>query len=146
VEFIPTAVVSQWKTLLGHSGNEYSLGVPDRERIISETRTLYFLGRDAMIDQQVSQQEALNATLRYPFFSALFNRRSRRISKGIKSIPAGSLSYTSDQQPQPLEPLEESPDCSYGNTPVRCLTPLYLGRGQAWLGSPMLGSWPHRQR
>jgi len=93
-----------------------------------------------MIDQQVSQQEALNATLRYPFFSALFNRRSRRISKGIKSIPAGSLSYTSDQQPQPLEPLEEA--LLIAATGITGVTmpdmPFTSEEGKPLVGSPML--------
>jgi hypothetical protein len=47
-------------------------------------------------------------SLNYPLFSALYARRSRRISKGIKSVPAGSLSYTSTQEFQPLTPLEEA--------------------------------------
>jgi hypothetical protein len=50
----------------------------------------------------------LSEALRYPLFQALANRRSRRISKGIKSVPAGSLSYTSKQNPQPLSALEEA--------------------------------------
>src|SRR5262245_43544353 len=54
------------------------------------------------------QHSGLDATLEYPLFQALFNRRSRRISRGLKSIPAGSLSYESHQDPQPLTPLEEA--------------------------------------
>lgn len=50
----------------------------------------------------------LSQALQYPLFSAIFNRRSRRISKGISSVPAGSLSYSSTQEPQPLTPLEEA--------------------------------------
>jgi hypothetical protein len=46
--------------------------------------------------------------LKYPLFEALFNRRSRRISRGIKEVRAGSLTYTSQQTPQPLSPLEEA--------------------------------------
>lgn len=45
---------------------------------------------------------------KYGLLDAIFKRRTRRISKGIKSIPAGSLSYTSQQEPQPLTPLEEA--------------------------------------
>ena len=41
------------------------------------------------------QSPGLREALQYPLFSAMFNRRSRRISKGISSVPAGSLSYTS---------------------------------------------------
>ena len=50
----------------------------------------------------------LSQALQYPLFSAIFNRRSRRISKGISSVPAGTLSYTSTQEPQPLTSLEEA--------------------------------------
>src|SRR5580700_11100645 len=45
---------------------------------------------------------------KYPFFEALFKRRSRRISLGLKSIPAGSNSVTSNAPPQPLSALEEA--------------------------------------
>src|SRR5271168_1818199 len=45
---------------------------------------------------------------KYPFFEALFKRRSRRISLGLKSTPAGSNSFTSDAPPQPLSALEEA--------------------------------------
>jgi hypothetical protein len=46
--------------------------------------------------------------LQYPLFSAFLNRRTRRISKGIRNLPAKSLTYTSDQEPQPLTKLEEA--------------------------------------
>jgi hypothetical protein len=46
--------------------------------------------------------------LQYPLFGAIFNRRSRRISKGIQSVRAGSNTYRSEQDPQPLSPLEEA--------------------------------------
>jgi len=45
---------------------------------------------------------------RYPLFEALFKRRSRRISLGVRSVPAGSNSYTSTADPQPLNELEEA--------------------------------------
>src|SRR5262249_54437597 len=50
------------------------------------------------------------AMLQYPLFQALYHRRSRRIAKGVKSVPAGSNSYqpTPEPQPQPLSPLEEA--------------------------------------
>jgi hypothetical protein len=93
-----------------------------------------------MSDQEVRKQEALNSTLRYPFFNALFNRRSRRISKGIKSIAAGSLSYTSDQQAQPLEPLEEALlIAATGMTGVTMPDmPFTSEEGKPLVGSPML--------
>ena len=55
-----------------------------------------------------NSSQGLRAALSYSLFDALAHRRSRRISKGIKSVPAGTLSYTSDQPPQPLSALEEA--------------------------------------
>lgn len=52
--------------------------------------------------------QGLEAFLSYPFFQTVMNRRSRRIMRGIQSIPAGTLTYTSEQKPRPLEPLEEA--------------------------------------
>jgi len=45
---------------------------------------------------------------KYPLFEALFKRRSRRISLGVQSVPAGSNTYTSSSAPQPLSALEEA--------------------------------------
>ena len=45
---------------------------------------------------------------KYPLFEALFKRRSRRISLGVQSVPAGSNTYTSNAVPQPLSALEEA--------------------------------------
>jgi len=53
-------------------------------------------------------QQGLEAALKYPLFSAMFNRRSRRISVGLDSVPAGTMTYTADADPQPLSPLEEA--------------------------------------
>jgi hypothetical protein len=55
-----------------------------------------------------SSHGGFDAAVRYPLWDALFNRRSRRISKGLKSVPAGRNSYRSHQQPQPLTELEEA--------------------------------------
>jgi hypothetical protein len=55
-----------------------------------------------------SDNAGLTTAFQYPLFSALFNRRSRRISKGIQEVRAGSLTYTSRQTSQPLTPLEEA--------------------------------------
>ena len=46
--------------------------------------------------------------MEYPFFRTVFNRRSRRICKGIRAVNAGSHSYRSQEKPQPLSPLEEA--------------------------------------
>lgn len=76
--------------------------------------------------------------LQYPLISALFKRRTHRVSKGVKSIPAGSLSYTSTQEPQSLGPLEEAMlIASTGTTgftmPDR---PFQTDTGEHILGSP----------
>src|SRR5437016_5989816 len=55
-----------------------------------------------------NSRPGFDAMMRYPLLSALFNRRSRRISKGIASVAAGSLTYKSTQKPQPLCALEEA--------------------------------------
>ena len=87
-----------------------------------------------------SQQEALKTTLSYPLFDAFFNRRSRRISKGLKSIPAGSLSYTSAEAAQPLDPLEEA--MLIAATGITGITmpdqPFSTETGAPLVGSPML--------
>ncbi len=55
-----------------------------------------------------NNKHGLEHALQYPLLNAIFNRRTRRVSKGVKSIPAGSLSYTSNQEPQTLSSLEEA--------------------------------------
>jgi hypothetical protein len=78
--------------------------------------------------------------LRYPLFSALFQRRSRRISKGIPSVPAGDLSYVSTQAPQPLNDAEEA--LLIAATGITGMTmpdlPLASPDGQPLDGSPMI--------
>jgi hypothetical protein len=89
---------------------------------------------------KVEQEQALRNTLASPLFSSLFSRRSRRISKGIKSVPAGSLSYTSDQEVQPLDPLEEA--LLIAVTGITGLTmpdlPYAAEDGKPLAGTPML--------
>ena len=89
-----------------------------------------------MNDQSPGLQEALQ----YPLFSAILNRRSRRISKGISSVPAGSLSYTSNQDPQPLTPVEEALlIAATGVTGVALHDmPFQTEQGQDIFGTPML--------
>src|SRR5436190_17735310 len=53
-------------------------------------------------------ESGFQKALEYPLVEAILKRRTRRIGKGIKSVPAKSLSYTSNQRPQPLTPLEEA--------------------------------------
>ena len=54
------------------------------------------------------QHRGLEEAQRYPLFSAIAHRRSRRISKGLRTVAAGSLTYASTKEPQPLSPLEEA--------------------------------------
>jgi hypothetical protein len=45
----------------------------------------------------------------YPLIDAIFRRRTRRISAGIKTVRAGTLSFESPEaEPQPLTELEET--------------------------------------
>ena len=78
--------------------------------------------------------------LGYPLFDAIFHRRSRRISQGIRSVPAGSLSYASTQEPQPLSPLEEA--LLIAATGVTGVTfpdmPFQTEDGKPLVGSPMV--------
>jgi hypothetical protein len=82
----------------------------------------------------------LDAALKYPLFDALYNRRSRRISKGLAEVRAGSLTYTSQQRPQPLSRLEEAVlIAATGTTGVTFPDrPFQDERGQAILGTPNL--------
>lgn len=92
------------------------------------------------VDKPAAQSEGLRAALEYPFFSTMFNRRSRRISKGVRSVPAGSLSYASTQEPQPLTPVEEA--LLIAATGITGITmpdmPFTSEDGKDLVGSPML--------
>jgi hypothetical protein len=87
-------------------------------------------------DPSQGLQDALN----YPLFSAMFHRRSRRISYGLDSVPAGSMTYTSDEDPQPLSPLEEA--MLIAATGITGVTmpdgPFQTPQGQPVLGSPLM--------
>src|SRR5262245_21971513 len=87
-----------------------------------------------------STNAGLQAALTYPLFDALFNRRSRRIARGVSNVRAGSLTYVSQQEPQPLSPLEEA--LLVTATGLTGLTlpdrPFQDDRGGAILGTPNL--------
>jgi hypothetical protein len=83
----------------------------------------------------------LSEALHYPLFSAFFQRRSRRISKGVPAVPAGGgLDYVSKQAPQPLSPVEEA--LLIAATGLTGMTmpdlPLKTTDGQPLDGSPMI--------
>ncbi|PTL85599.1 hypothetical protein [Vitiosangium sp. GDMCC 1.1324] len=86
------------------------------------------------------EERGLQETLRYPLFDALRNRRTRRVAKGIKSIPAGSLSYTSKHEPEPLTALEEA--LLIASTGITGVTlpdqPFLTEDGKPLVGSPMV--------
>jgi len=86
------------------------------------------------------QNKGLEDALNYPLFSAMFNRRSRRISVGLDTVPAGSMSYTSDEEPQPLSALEEA--MLIAATGITGVTmpdgPFQTPQGGTLLGSPLM--------
>lgn len=53
------------------------------------------------------QSEGLRDALAYPYFDALFDRKSRRVALGME-IPQGPLAYASPYEPIPLTELEEA--------------------------------------
>lgn len=80
------------------------------------------------------------SALEYPLLRAIFNRRTRRVSKGVPSVPAGSLTYKSDQKPQPLTPMEEALlIAATGATGISMPDrPFEMENGEDILGSPNL--------
>src|SRR5262245_51384928 len=51
--------------------------------------------------------QGLSALLSRPLLDTMFRRRTHRVSRGARVV-AGSMSYTPDNPPQPLSPLEEA--------------------------------------
>src|SRR5258708_21974706 len=49
----------------------------------------------------------LDGLLRKPLIETIWRRRTHRVSQG-SSVLAGSMSYASEQQPEPLSELEEA--------------------------------------
>ena len=86
------------------------------------------------------QKDALAQFLQYPLSSAISHRRSRRISQGIHSVLAGTLSYKSDESPHPLDPLEEALlIVATGATGITMPDmPFLTENNQPLAGSPML--------
>jgi len=86
------------------------------------------------------RHSGLERVLRYSLFDALTHRRSRRISRGIPAVWAGSLSYESTEQPQPLTALEEALlILATGVTGVTMPDmPFKTETGEDLVGSPMM--------
>ncbi len=82
----------------------------------------------------------LDRALRYSLFDAIRHRRSRRISRGIAAVWAGTLTYESKEKPQPLTALEEA--LLITATGVTGLTmpdmPFKTEDGKSLVGSPMI--------
>ncbi len=91
-------------------------------------------------DDGVTRPQALADLASYPFLSALTERRTRRVPRGL-SVDAGSLSHASSSEPAPLSRLEEA-------ILITCVTgitgstthdgPLTGANGQTELGTPFL--------
>lgn len=62
-----------------------------------------------MTDQEskLTSHPGVASALSYPFFDAIFNRRSRRFSRGVE-IAGGPTKFKSAQAPLPLDELEEA--------------------------------------
>jgi hypothetical protein len=88
------------------------------------------------------QHAGLERARTYPLFAALANRRSRRISKGLAAVHAGSLTYQPAvvPRPEPLSPLEEAVlIAATGTTGVTLPDrPFEDGAGNKILGTPNL--------
>jgi hypothetical protein len=82
----------------------------------------------------------LEHLLRYSLFDAIAHRRSRRISRGIRDVWAGSLSYHSHEKAEPLTPLEEA--ILIAATGITGITmpdmPFKTESGENLVGSPMM--------
>ncbi|HVE82797.1 MAG TPA: hypothetical protein VND93_08105 [Myxococcales bacterium] len=91
-------------------------------------------------DHDHDGEAGLRAALEYPLLSAIFHRRSRRISQGIRSVPAGSLTYSSSKEPQPLTPLEEALLIAATGTTGFTMPdmPFRTEDGRPLVGSPMV--------
>ncbi len=90
-------------------------------------------------DTTATKHPGLQALFEYPLLAAIAERRTRRIARGV-SVMAGELSYTSENDPETLTPLEEA--ILVVSTGMTGLTthdgPLYKPEGGKELGTPFL--------
>jgi hypothetical protein len=61
-----------------------------------------------MNDPTISTRAGFDDAMRRPLMEVLFRRRTHRVSRGVKLLKAGSMTYTSTQEPYPLSKLEEA--------------------------------------
>jgi hypothetical protein len=82
----------------------------------------------------------IEAFEQYPLLTATLQRRSHRISRGLKVVRAGQLSYESSQDPVPLSPLEEALLILVTGVPGFTMpdAPFETPDRQPLLGSPMI--------
>ena len=86
---------------------------------------------------EAAHRAGFESYLQYPLSQAMFKRRPRRIGKGIGEVPAGSLTWRSDDKPQPLTEFEQS--ILIAATGITGITmPDMPDRTEA--GGPLLGS------
>src|SRR5688572_14481374 len=55
-----------------------------------------------------SHRAAIEDMLSRPLIETMWRRRTHRVSSGTGKIAAGSMTYTSELEPQPLDALEEA--------------------------------------
>jgi hypothetical protein len=56
----------------------------------------------------MTSPSGLDALKTQPLMQTLMHRRTHRVSQGVKTIMAGSMTYRSTAEPHPLSPLEEA--------------------------------------
>jgi hypothetical protein len=61
-----------------------------------------------MDDKTISTHAGFADAMRRPLMDVLFRRRTHRVSRGVKLLKAGSMTYQSTQTPHPLSKLEEA--------------------------------------
>src|SRR5262245_21934040 len=61
-----------------------------------------------MNDETVSTHAGFDDLMRRPLMDVLWRRRTHRVSRGVKLLKAGSMTYQSTQAPAPLSKLEEA--------------------------------------
>ncbi|NMG06505.1 hypothetical protein [Brasilonema sp. UFV-L1] len=91
------------------------------------------------LSSSAKQHPGLKELFRYPLMEAIVERRTRRLARGT-SISAGELSYSSENEPDPLSPLEQAIlIVATGMTGITTHDgPLYKPEGGKELGTPFL--------